>query len=487
MATVYKHGTYGEFAPTIARASTQSDTMAVYVGTAPVNLIRGYAAYVNEPVYLTDLTNTRRRLGYSDDWGTFTLCEAFKAHFDNPIGTNVGPIIAINVLDPNVHKKSSQTTKQLTFANKKAIIEGDTIILDTLALADKVEGTDYSVEYDWTRMQTVITDISASGITDQVQASYNEIDTTSLDKDDIIGGVTESGVYTGLGCVNLIYQELNRIPNIIAAPGWATDSEVYRAMVSAGTDIDGHWNAVAIADIPVEDNDTMAEAISWKNTNAYTNERSKVCWPMGQDVYGNVYHLSTACVWGMLVTDANNGGIPMETPSNKQTFIAKQYFGAESTNRGFTQTQANELNASGITTVCYWGAKWVLWGPHTAAYEFNADNDARSIFDNSIRMMMYTLNSFQQEHASVIDKPMTRALKDTILNREQTKADALAARGALLGQPVVSFEESDNSTADMVEGNFVWAFRGTTTPPFKSGTLKVAYTDEGIDDYIGGE
>lgn len=486
MPTVYKHGTYGEFAPTIAKASTQSGTVAVYVGTAPVNLVRGYAAYVNTPVYLADLNSARKYLGYSDDWATYTLCEAFKAHFDNP-ASNVGPIIAINVLDPAVHKKSTQTTKQLTFANKRAVIEGDTIILDTLALADKTEGTDYTVEYDWTRMQTVINDISASGMSGQIQATYSEIDTTDLDKDDIIGGVTAGGVYTGLGCVNLIYQELNMIPNVLAAPGWSDDPAVYEALIAAGTKIDGHWDAFVVADLPVEDNDTIAGAISWKKTNLYTDERSKVCWPMVQDVYGNVYHLSTACVWAMLLTDANNDGIPMETPSNKGLWIAKQYFGAESTNRGFTQTQANELNANGITTACYWGARWALWGPHTAAYEFNAVSDKRVIFDNNIRMMMYITNSFQQQHALTIDQPMTRALKDTILNAEQTKADALVSRGALIGQPVVSFEESENSTDEMVEGNFVWSFRETSTPPFKSGTLKVAYTDEGFDTYIGGE
>lgn len=486
MATVYKHGTYGEFAPTIARTATQSGTIPVYVGTAPVNLVRGYADYVNAPVLMGDMTAARRAMGYSDDWATYTLCEAFKVHFDNDVA-NVGPIVAINVLDPAVHKKATETTTQLTFANKRAIIPGDTIILDTLALADKVEGTDYSVEYDFTRMQTTITDISAEGISGQVSATYSEIDTTSLTKDAIIGGVTEAGVYTGLGCVSLIYQELDVIPNLIVAPGWSEDPDVYEAMIDAGTKINGHWEAFVLADMPLESNDTIAKAIAWKAANTYIDERSKVFWPQGVDVYGNVYHLSTACAWAMMITDAENDGIPMETPSNKQLFIAKQYFGAESTNRGFDQNTANELNANGITTCCYWGARWVLWGPHTAAYVFGDVSDARSIFDNSLRMMMYTSNSFQQDHALTIDGPMTRALKDTILNAEQTKADALAARGALLGQPVVSFEESENSTAELVEGNFVWGFKGTPTPPFKSGTLKIAYTDEGFDSYFGGE
>lgn len=483
MAIEYKHGTYGQFENSISRPATQSATLAVYVGTAPVNLIRGYGDYVNAPVYLTDFNQAKRYMGYSEDWKTFTLCEVIKAHFDNAAG-NVGPIVVINVLDPATHKKVEQTTKALTFVNKRATIDGDTIILDTLVLADKVEGVDFSVDYDFTKHQTIITDISSGGISGPVNATYSEIDASGITSDDIIGGVTSGGVYTGLGCVSLVYPELNLIPNIIAAPGWSDTKEVYEAMITAGTKINGHWDAYVIADIPIDGVETRDEAITWRETNGYTNERSKVCWPKGKDSFGYIYHTSTDCVWSMLNVDATHNGIPMESPSNKQSFLVKQYFGEESTNRGFDQTGANELNAKGITTIVYWGGRWVLWGPHGAAYEFGKVTDNRVIFDNSMRMMMYMLNSFQQEHALKIDGPMTRALADTIKNREQEKADALVAIGALIGTPVVSFVESDNSTAEMVEGNFVWNFEQTPTPPFKSGTMKVAYTDAGFDSYF---
>ena len=187
----------------------------------------------------------------------------------------------------------------------------------------------------------------------------------------------------------------------------------------------------------------------------------------------------------MLTVDAQNEGIPMESPSNKSVPVVKQYFGEGSTNRGFDQQRANELNAEGITTVVFWGGLWVLWGPHTAAYKYGAITDNRVIFDNSIRLMMYVSNSFQQEHALTIDQPMTRALSDTIKNREQEKMDALAANGAFIGTPIVEFKESENSTGDLVEGNFTWGFKGTPTPPFKSGTMKVAYTTDGFASYFG--
>lgn len=483
----YKHGTYGEFAESIGAVATQSGTLAVYVGIAPVNLVRGFAQYVNNPVKLTDFATAGRYMGYSANWAQFDLCEAFKVHFDNAMG-NVGPIVAINVLDPATHKKAAQTSKSLSFVNGRATLQSDTIILDTLVLNDKVEGTDFSIDYDFTKGQVIINSIGTA-ITGTVEASYSEVDTSKITKDDIIGGITAAGVYTGLGCIGLVYPELNLIPNIICCPGWSDVPEVYNAMLTAGTKINGHWDAIVCADIPVLDGSTKVDTIDaakkWKTDNAYVSERSKVFWPMAKDNSGNLYHGSTLGVWKMLTVDAENEGIPMESPSNKPVPVVKQYFGEGSTNRGFDQVRANELNADGITTVVFWGGLWVLWGPHTAAYKFGAVTDNRVIFDNSMRMMMYVSNSFQHEHALTIDQPMTKSLADTIKNREQEKLDALAAMGAFIGTPVVEFKESDNGIGDLVEGNFVWGSKGTPTPPFKSGTMKVAYTTEGFDSYFG--
>ena len=488
MALTYKHGAYGEFAESISGAATQSGTCVVYVGTAPVNLIRGYAAadLVNVPVKLDDLAAARRYMGTSKNWTAFTLCEAFGVHFENPI-TNAGPVVAINVLDPALHKKTEQTTKQITFTNGRAIIESDTIILDTLVLSDKVEGVDFTIDYDWTNGRVLIDSIADVEITGQVQATYSEVDTSKITKAEIIGGVTAAGVYSGLGAVALVYQELNLIPNLIVAPGWSHDPEVYAAMVSASMKINGHWDAFVFADLTLTEVDTIEEAIEWAEDNGYTSERSKTFWPQFVLVTGNVVHGSTLAAWRQLLVDAEHNGIPMETCSNKAVPIARQYFGVSSTNRGFDQSRANDLNAAGISTAVYWGGQWVLWGGHTAAYTFGAVTDNRVVFDNSIRMMMYVTNSFQQEWALTIDGPMTTSMADTVKAREQAKADALVAVGALIGTPEVRFDQSANSTDDLVEGNFVWDFSATPTPQFKSGTIRVAYTDAGFESYLGGE
>lgn len=489
---VYKHGVYGEFSPSIGRTATSSGTVAVYVGTAPVNLIRGYATagVINEPVLLASLSAVRRTMGNSKAWDKFTLCEAFGVHFDSEVA-NVGPIVAINVLDPAKHKKTSETTQQLTFANGRATIDSDTIILDTLVLANLVEGVDFSIDYDFTKAQVIIESVGDTDITGTVPATYSEVEPAMVTAADIIGGETLNGVYTGLGCVGLVYTTLNLVTNLIAAPGWSHNAEVYSAMVKATMQINGHWSAIAVADIPLVDNstavDTIAKAIVWKNDNGYTSERAKVCWPQAVDTSNVVYHLSTLWVWRQMLVDAEHDGVPMESASNKAAPVAKQFFGTASTNRGFDQNRGNELNAEGITTVVFFGGQWVLWGPHTAAFKHGAVTDNRNIFDVSVRMMMHQLNSFQQEWALTIDSPMTRAMADTIKNREQEKADALASMGALIGVPEVRFDEDDNSTDELVQGNFVWAFRSTPTPPFKSGLARVSYTTEGFASFIGEE
>lgn len=491
MAATYKHGTYGEFAKSIVTTAAESATTVVYIGVAPVNLVRGYASagLVNNPVLLASLSDVQTKMGYSPDWGTFTLCEAFKAHFNNPAG-NSGPIVAINVLDPAVHKKSAETTQQLTFTNGRATITSDTIILDTLVLADKVEGTDFSVEYDFANKRVIIDSIGEK-ITGTVAATFSEVDVSGITADDIIGSATASGIYTGLGALSLVYQQLDLIPNVLAAPGWSEDPKVYEAMVAAGTKINSHWDAFVLADLPLEDDtakvDTIAAAIAWAAENGYNSERSKVCWPQVVATTGEIYHLSTLCAWRMQFVDASHDGIPMETPSNKAVPAAKQYFGADSTNRGFDQSRANSLNEKGITTLAYFGGQWVLWGGHTAAYKFGEVIDNRVVFDNFVRMMMHVSNKFQEDWALTIDAPMTLAMAETIKQREQEKADALAAVGALIGKPVVHFNRAANSDSALVEGNFVWDFEGTPTPPLKSATLRVAYTTAGFSSYFGEE
>lgn len=494
MANTYLYGAYGHLGETIAQSAVQAGTVPVYVGTAPIHLVRDYKAVkgINAPLKLNNFVDAQRKLGISPDWDKFTLCEAMTAHFNNPMG-NIGPIYVINVLDPDVHKAETQTTKALTFVNGRAEFVSDTIILDTFAILDKVEGVDFNLDYNYTKNSVIVTSANAAEpLTGTISVNYYEVDTSTITADDIIGGVTANGEYSGLGALKLLYLLQYQVCNLLAAPGWSHIPEVYNALISAAQQINGHWEAFVFADIPLAGADgnavdTRQKAIDWKKANGYTNERSKVYWPQGMDNAGQIFHLGTLALVETMRADFSHNSVPMETCGNKEVQVIKQYFGANSKNQGFDQQDANDLTSNGICTIIAWGGNWVLWGNHTAAYTYGADVDPRAIFDVNIRMLFHIINSFQREWSQKIDGPMTLQLKERILNREQEKLDALVAQGALLGEPTVLFLESENSTTDLINGDFRWDIVATPTPPLKSATVYVAYTDAGFSAYFSDE
>lgn len=626
----FLYGTYGFLADSVVQATDSAPTVAAYVGTAPVNLVRNYAnaGIINAPVKVSSLGDARNKIGVVSDWAKYTLSEVVAAHFDNEIG-NVGPIYVINVLNPTIHRKSEETSLSLNFVNGRASFPSKDIILDTFALANKAEGTDYAISYDFVNEKVnVISANENSPLTGTIAASFYEVDASGITIEDIIGAKTDKGEYTGLRVVDLIYQNYNVIPNLLAAPGWSQEPKVYKAMVVEATKINGHWDAFVYADIPLaytepteyeevsnpnpgddpstkpwyehdaeahtysvsEDTqvntsktyinltaeavspqesdvpstegwyeldgttytlstdsaivgsktyyslttstvsdadpgdspvtegwfekngeeytasldaqvnisktyytasastetvvDTIEKAKTFKITKGYTSERSKVFWPKSQGIDGKVYHISTLAMVETLRCDLSHDGVPFETCGNKEVAIAKQYFGAGSTNAGLDVTDMNQLCEAGIATVVFWGGSWRLWGDSTAAYTFEGDMDMRAVFDVSMRMLLYLTNRFQRVWAPVIDDPFTLSVKDRILTREQEHLDSLVALGALIGKPQIIFEQDANPIGEIRQGNFRFDIQATPTPPLHSASAYVAYTDAGFSAYF---
>lgn len=488
----YNHGAYGELMQSKVTDALQSNVVAAYIGTAPINLIRGYAdkQLVNMPVKVANMSDVQTKLGYSDNWEAFSLCEAFAEHFDNTVG-NVGPIYVVNVLDPATHKKAEKTTKELTFSNQRAEFESDDIILDTFAIADKAEDVDYTLSYNYAK-GAVVVKLLKEDDTKTLSCTFNTVDATAVKEADIIGQSSDDGQYTGLHALKLLYQKHNAVLNMLAAPGWSHIPAVYKGMVAIVHKLNGHWDGIVNADIPLEDADggaidTITKALAWKEANGYTSEFSKVYWPKVKDGSGRIFNLSAVGQATMMRVDLSHEGVPFESPSNKEIMATAQYFGEGSKNAGFDQQTGNSLNEKGITTAVFWGGQWVLWGPHTAAYTYNGNMDARSIFDANIRMLMHITNGFQLRHGTKIDQPMTPQDRDAILNVEKEELDTLCGIGALIGTPTVEFLETENSVSDMMNGDFVWDISATNTPPFKSGKARVGYTDEGFAAFFEAE
>lgn len=475
----YKHGTYGEVGKTKAQSAIQAGSVPVFIGTAPINLVRGFAdkGLVNTPVKLTDYKQAVQMVGNSSNWEKYTLGEVVKVHFDNKQG-NIGPVYIINVLDPSVHKSTQTSTQSLVFTNNRAEFVSDSIILDTFAIADMAEGVDYAIDYDFEASKVIVTDLKGTATT--VSATFSTVDTSLISATDIVGGVTSNGVYKGIAALELLYNNENQVATYLAAPGWSDMAEVYNALVAATQKMNGHWMAYAFTDIPISETKTIEEAITWKKTNGFTSEYQTPCWPKVIDNDGKVYHLSTLSVWRQMMTDAEHDGIPAETASNKAIPALKLYFGEGSSNAGYDKQRGNALNENGIRTAVPSNGQMVLWGGHTGSYSYGVTSDPALIFDTNIFMRNHLINRFQRVWGDRIDGIMNLQFKDIILDSEQDYLDSLVARGYLIGEPAIMFNASENSTSDMVNGDFTFSITETNSPQFKSATVSVSYTDAGF-------
>ncbi len=269
----YLHGAYGTRTASQVQSAVAAEEAVLYVGTAPINLIRGYADadLVNMPIKISNLSNAYSTIGYSEDWDNYTLNEVVDYHFNNTLG-NIGPIYIINVLDPDTHRKSTQTTQSVSFTAGKATFTSTTIILDTFAIDDKTEGTDYELSYDMaTGTVTIDSTIADTQMTGSVTVAYYEIDSSAITYSDIVGSSTD---VTGLQAIKLLYNNLGVVCNMLAAPGWSDIPAVYSAMVTAAQKINGHWDAFVLADIPLSSEETTYSEV----TPAGTENPSEEGW-----------------------------------------------------------------------------------------------------------------------------------------------------------------------------------------------------------------
>ncbi|MGE5631709.1 MAG: phage tail sheath family protein [Caulobacteraceae bacterium] len=473
---MYRHGAYADVQNTQEFVPPQGvATLPVYFGTLPVHQLMDYSNLVNKPILVQSYNDAVSKVGYNDaNWSDFDLCEAIYAHFKNDIQV-IGPIILVNVLNPDTMKNAAQTAS-VVLAGGQGYIENDKVILKSVAIAGKVLGTDFSVEYTPDGSKVLIKDLKGT-LVSPVDVTFDEINPAAVTTAEVKAGITAA--------IGLIYPTYKMVPTILDAPNWSNNFTVDADLKAAAQNINGHFSAFVNSNLSRgSTSDTVEEAITWKAANGYNGANEAPCWPMVKNG-DKKFHLSTLATVTMQIVDFNNDNIPYETPSNKPIDITALCL-EDGTEVIFDQVKANELNAAGIRTAVYWGGSFVLWGPHTGAYTYGADVDPKDKFDCSVRMMQHITNTFQLRYGSEVDKPFNRARVDTILNDFQEWLDSLISRGALLSG-TIAFNETSNPTSDVVEGDFVFDVATTTTPPGKSLTAKVQYTTSGLTTLFGGE
>lgn len=410
------------------------------VGTAPAHTVGGKA---NEVIMARSYAEAVEKLGYSDDWGKYTLCEEVYSAFQL---YRVGPVFLVNVLDPEKHKTAAAKESMTPEGGKVRLpIEA---VASTVKVTGKTAGTDFEVFYDGANCV-----IEFAGEAPQTaEVEYSAVDPSKVTKDDVIGGYSVATHKTaGLELVESVFPKYGSVPDVILCPGWSHDPEVAAVMAAKAENINGVFGAVALLDV-----DTRAgsgathysEVPAWKKAKNFTKETEIVCFPM-LALGERVFHFSTQLAGCMSATDnddALGGGTPCEGASNK-SLQADRMVTADGTEVVMDVQAANYLNENGVVTGLNFYSGFVSWGNYSACYP--ASTDPADYFYSVNRTFRWIAKCAVLSCWSYVDRRMTRRLIDAILQGLNDWLNALTAEERILGGRVEMPEEENATTALM--------------------------------------
>ena len=481
----YKHGTSGEIFENGSRLPAQSAGSAfVYIGTAPVQVAD--STNVNKPVVCRDFAEFQKNFGYSDDWATYTLCEAAYVHLRQ---RGVGPIVCINVLDPTTAKSEQEVSVSKTPAGGKVVIESaESVIVSTLTITGKAAST-YTTSYDYATKRLTIKETSKGSLgTASLTIKYFTVTSSAVTAATVIGTTDDMGTNTGIYAVKNVYSLTGMIPAFLFAPGWSSDPTVNSALTAIAEKINNHWDAFVYADLPLVNGETaltLATAATYAKANGYDKDNEKVFYPMVEGTDGKKYHLSVLAAAALQQLIADNDGIPYMTSSNTEAAIIQNlYMGESVTGKVYDDDVINRyLNQKGVCSAAFVGGRWAIWGAHAASYDFAENATNINVSETCLMMLYYLSNDFQARRAYDVDQPLTPNDIDSIVADEQMRLDALVKAGALTYGEAYS-GDSYATLADVMTGEHAFNFDVTTTPIARALTIVVNHVNDGYYTYF---
>lgn len=447
----FNHGIGTKETPTSITAVRVDGITPIYVGTAPINLC--VEKNVNEVILCNTYAEAVEQLGFVKDFENFTLCEAIDAHFSK---FGVGPIILVNVLDPEKHKTKVTKNSVPIGENKIIKLEEFGIIKESIELTPKKE---FIATFDDDGYVNLIITDDTLPEDNNIQVVYDKLEPNMVDKDDIIGGIdAQTGKNKGLECIEDVFPKTRLIPNLLLAPKFSTDVTVAAVMETKAKLINGHFKGLALVDIDSEKIKKYVDVPECKEKSNLNSTYLAVYYPkvaLGE----TQYHLSTQIACVIQTLGLESGGIPYRSPSNINIKADRSCL-ANGTDVLLAINQANYLNGNGIGTAVNWIGGWKCWGNRTSCYP--AVMDAKDNFIVSRLMFNFLNNTLITNFWEKIDDPtnlnLIKNLKDTI----NIWLNGLQASGMILGGRI-EFRQEDNPMTSLLVGKV--KFKIYFTPP----------------------
>lgn len=436
------------------------------IGTAPTGP-------VNMPVLIAG--NRLEAVAAFGDDHAFSLPLHLDAIFDQ-IGAMV---VAINVLDPSVHKTAVPaadypvTAGVLSLPNRHV----RNVVVKTAggAGAALIENTDYTLDADAGTIAVLAGGALAAAV--QANVAFDFLDPSQVDESDVMGGVDAgTGAYTGGFAFLAAESVVKVVPKILCAPGFThTRPEVNgtpaaNPVVAELIGIAERLRAVIIADGP---NSTDAAAITWRED--FGSRRVFVVdpWTLVFNRETDAYEAkpSSARVAGLLAKVDQERGF-WWSPSNQEINgiggVARPIDFA----LGDPNSRANLLNENEVATIIQ-ADGFRLWGNRTCS------SDPKWAFLSVVRTADMINESLLRAHLWAVDRNITKTYVDDVIEGVRDYLRNLTVKGAILGGDCWA-DPALNTPDQVAQGRIYFDF--DFTPPYPAE--RITFRSHLVNDYI---
>lgn len=483
----YKHGVYVSEVPTSILPPVEvAAGIPFIVGTAPVNMTD--PTNVNKPVLCYSYDEAVAAFGYvppKEEAASglkkfdYTISEFINSQFAL---FGVAPVIIVNVLDPTKHKKTA-TTQAITLDAKtgSVTVEETGILPDSVNLTTYTAGTDYVLSFDANGYLVITSLKDDSGAfkvptAQSITFAADVLDPSAVTVEEVVGGVSTDGAKSGFELVAECFPRFRLVPGVLLAPGFSHSPTLAAVMAAKAENINEHFTAIALVDVPTDTVTDYTKVAEWKNTNNITDPKQIVCFPL-LALDGVVYHQSTQLAGLIGQVDGDNDDVPYVSPSNKNYQMTSAVL-ADGKEVWLSPDTAAYLNGQGVVTALNFIGGWKCWGNRTAAYPSNSD--VKDAFIAIRRMFSWVGNTLVQSFWQRVDAPLNRRQVDTIVDSANQWLNGLTAKQYILGGRV-EFLDTENPTIDLMDGKAVFHIYLTPPTPNKEIDFKLEFDPEYLE------
>lgn len=453
---------------TAVRSPVMADVSVPFVvGAAPVHAAKA-PAQANVPVLCTSWDEAVKKLGFSYDWKKYPLCEFMYSHFRL---YRCKPAVFCNVLEPG---RTGMKDSSGGDGQKAVSVSGHQAALPFSAIAATIQVSadagfenklrpdeDYCVLYDADKDACVVEllDSSEHYEAESLYIKYEAVRPEAVAKADIVEGI---------GVIDACMSSVGLVPDLICAPGWSHDTVVAAVMATKAEGVNGLFRAKALMDADCGGDGVRehTDLLPWKEKNSVTDESQILCWPQGTRE-GRRYHMSTHLAGLMAQVDAGNGGVPFESPSNKN-FELDGLCLEDGTPVRLSFDQVNAIAGCGVVTALnFIGMGWTAKGNYTACCPNSAD--VKDLFIPTSRMFDYVTNTLVRTFWSKLDKPMNLRLLDNVQDTCNIWLNSLVNQEYLLGGRV-ELRATENPASNLLAG--IVSFHIYLTPPVPAQEIR---------------